>query len=139
MKKWILTFVAIAVALGGIGYAWYRIHQRQQWREAYGDALDAFKRAYDYRDAGVLLFEPRLKDFQTADDRLQRMSQIDYKTQGDAEILHLCGDEIGTYRDESRIIREALELGKAGLKNAESAMESQKSVDKEMAQCLSAR
>jgi hypothetical protein len=67
------------------------------------------------------------------------MSQIDYKTQGDAEILHLCGDELGTYRDESRIIQESLELGNAGLNNAKSTLELQKSVDKEIAQCLLAR
>jgi hypothetical protein len=125
--------------LSGLTYGVYRLHERQQWQAAYGEALDAFKRAYDYRDAGTLLFEPRLKDFQVADDRLQRLSLIDYKTQSDAEILHLCGQNLLSYRESERTASESLDLGKAGLENAESTLELQKSIDKSMAQCLIAR
>ena len=139
MKKWILFVIIAVLALVGVTYGVYRIHQRQLWQAAYAEAMDAFKRVYDYRDAGALLFEPRLKDFQTADDRLQRMSLIDYKTQADAEILHLCGQNLITYRESVRTTSEALKLGKAGLKNAESSLELQKSIDKGMAQCLIAQ
>ena len=58
MSKWIVAFIAIVV-LAGAGFGGYRIYQYRQWKVAYGSALDAFKRAYDYRDAGTLLYDPR--------------------------------------------------------------------------------
>ena len=47
MKKRILLALVAGLVVSATGYAAYRYHQKQQWNAAYGEALDAFKRAYD--------------------------------------------------------------------------------------------
>ncbi len=59
MKKWTTASVVAVVFLCAGGYAALHFCQLHEYHLAHAEALDALKRAYDYRDAGILLFEPR--------------------------------------------------------------------------------
>jgi len=137
VKKWILASLVGIIILFSAAYIGYRIYQRQQWNESYAEALDAFKRAYDYRDAGTLLFEPRWKDFEVAEDHLQRMSQIDYKTESEVSILRSCGDELQSYRGLGRTASDALANRYSHL--VESTAASQREIERNISHCLADR
>jgi hypothetical protein len=144
MKKWI--FLA-AIVLAAVGYGGYRLYEYHEWKTAYGRALDALHRAYEYKEAGVLLYEPRRKDFEVADDQLQRLSQFSVEAQSDANILHYCGEELRMYRNEGADASDALAsaedstgtLRKEFLDNSQQFLDLQRSLDKEIQHCLAAR
>lgn len=138
--KWIVPSLAAVFLLSGALYAGVRYERHAAWKQAYGDAQDAFRRAYDYKDAGALLYEPRLKDFQAADDRQRRISLVDSETQDDAESLHFCGGELATYREEGDAGLDAARIsGPLGDKIVAGYIEMEKSADSEMQKCLGAQ
>jgi hypothetical protein len=100
MKGWIVLAVG-GLVLSGAALAWYRQHRLAELREAYGSAVDAFNRAFEYRDAGVLLYEPRWKDFQTAEDSFRRMDGAAGFIHPDWPRLEDCGHLLEIYRDYS--------------------------------------
>ncbi len=112
MKRWIVASIAIAVALGGAGYGGYRLYEYQEWKSDYGKALDAYKRAYDYRDAGVLLYEPRLKDFDTAMDALERLPVLSEDAVSSKGKLRICAGDIDEYRKIDDMNLETIRLGR---------------------------
>ena len=95
MKKWILVLAACVAVLSGAAYGVWR----WQWHTAYLSALDAYRRAYDYRDASVLLYEPRLKDFETAEDELARLPSPNPEASITSEELRQCADSLKHYRE----------------------------------------
>lgn len=141
MKRWVVLSAVAIAALSGSGYAalhFYRVHE---YEAAHAVALDALKRAYDYRDSGTLIFEPRWKDFQVADDEQRRLSLVGWREQIDAETLHTCGSELSTYRAAVDDLSEALNsaedaapgLSRQALVNdADGFMETQKSIQKDI-------
>jgi hypothetical protein len=101
VKLWI-PFAVIVLAI--VGYGGYRLYQYQEWKAAYGKALDAYKRAYDYRDAGTLLYEPRRKDFDAAMDDLERQPIPGSYAGIDRNLLRYCGDDLEIYRQDMRLL-----------------------------------
>lgn len=101
MTKWALFAVAL---LAGIGYGGFRLYQYHEWKTAYGNAFDAYKRAYDYRDTGTLLYEPRFKDFDTAMDALDRQPIPGFSSRSKRDLLRYCGADLETYREDMRLL-----------------------------------
>lgn len=135
MKRWLTFTVVILVVLGAGGYAGWRYYQRQRWNAARLETLDALSRAYEYRDAGTLLFEPRWKDFEVADDNLQRLSLFSSESFDDAELVRLCGDQLRTYRSAEDTAEQAVSLRT----DPKDSIDLMKSIDKQIQGCLAKR
>ncbi len=129
MSKWIVAFIAIVV-LAGAGFGGYRIYQYRQWKVAYGSALDAFKRAYDYRDAGTLLYDPRLRDFETAKDALERLPVMTEDAVLSKENLRICANELETYRRMAQVNSDSASLG------AKPDLDTEHSAEHEAGSCI---
>jgi hypothetical protein len=111
MKKRGWAIAAIAVVLAGAGCGGYFLYQYLQWKAAYGVTIDAYSRLYDYRDAGTLLYEPRLKDFETAMDALERLPILSDSAVNEKEELRICADNLRTYRSWGETNSESVRLG----------------------------
>jgi hypothetical protein len=108
MTKWLALTVVGILIISAAGFAYY--HQKQsELREAYGNAVDAFSRVYEYRDSGVLLFEPRWKDFQTARDGFERKDGADGFVRAEWPKLTECGALLEQYRAYSEKESSAIE------------------------------
>ena len=109
MKKQTIFVVVGALLLLAAVLTGYRQHRKAELREAYGNAVDAFNRAYEYRDAGSLLYEPRWKDFQVAMDSFWREPGAASFAHPDWPNLSDCGHLLELYRNYSAIESAAIE------------------------------
>jgi hypothetical protein len=66
-----LLFFA-AVALIPASFIGYELHTKHEWQASYGETLDAYRRAYNSRDDGTLLYETRRNDLEVAINELDR-------------------------------------------------------------------
>jgi len=106
--RWFALAVIGILAITSVVFA-YR-HQRQaELREAYGNAVDAFARAYQYRDSGALLYEPRWNDFQMASDAFARKDGATAFIHADWPKLTDCGTLLEQYRGYSEKASSAIE------------------------------
>jgi hypothetical protein len=142
MTSAILLVIGVpALAIGS--FAWYRYDQRKQWIEARLRTVDALNRAYEYRDAGVLLYEPRWKDFEVAADELQRLSLNEFD-KADAQTLRICGDDLTQYRKDAARAGESIALARDSsptlarkfADNARRFLDLQREADKTFHECV---
>jgi hypothetical protein len=110
MRKWILVSIALIAVLGGVAYAFIS----WQWHSAYLTALDKYRHLYDYRDSGVLLYEERLRDFETAQDRLERLPHPLGETSDKAESLRTCANSLRDYREAIRLAESFMSKDSSG-------------------------
>jgi len=128
-----LTFSVLAIFAAG-GY-WEFLEYR--WRAAYTGTLDSFKRAYDYRDADAIFFEPRYRDFEIANDNLRRVSQFALTPQSEASMLDSCGGELRTYREASQTELDDISLhARLGKPPADNPRDLTRRINKSMTDCL---
>jgi hypothetical protein len=97
-KKAALIAVCAFLVIGGGTMVLARIHHQQEWRRAFRAALDSGDRAFDYRDAGMVIYESRLQDFETAYDALRRLDPPGERDLLNAAALGKCRDDLKLYR-----------------------------------------
>jgi hypothetical protein len=98
IKKAALIAVCAFLVIGGGTMVAARIHHQQEWRRAFRAALDSGDRAFDYRDAGMLVYESRLQNFETAYDALRRLDPPGERDLFNAAALGKCLDDLKLYR-----------------------------------------
>ena len=98
MKKAVLIAVCAFVVIGGGTMVAARIHHQQEWRRAFRAALDSGDRAFDNRDAGRLIYESRLQDFETAYDAVRTLDPPGKRDLLNATALGKCLDDLRLYR-----------------------------------------
>jgi hypothetical protein len=96
-----------AMVFGGLGYLAYSQWRHHEFSTAYIEAKEAFSRAWEYKDAGDLFFEPRWKDFETAEDKLARIGAFRTGDQFRRSGLSNCGDELKLYRAAGDVMHTA--------------------------------
>jgi hypothetical protein len=64
--------------LGAGGWAYGNRQTRIRWDARFQDSFDAYGRAAEYVDSGVLLFEPRYLDLEKSSDALRATPQPHY-------------------------------------------------------------
>ncbi len=127
MKTWVLFAV---VGLAAVTYGGYNLYEYHEWKVAYVKALDAYKRAYDYRDAGTLLYEPRRKDLDAAMDDLERQPLPVYYSDHKRAMLRICVGGVSLYRETANVNLELSRLGKIP------DMANQRSIEKDAGSCI---
>jgi endonuclease III-like uncharacterized protein len=102
MKGKLVAAVAVAAILGA--WLYWRIQRAERWDAAYKAARDAYSRAAEYKDAGILLYEPRYKDLEVSMDSLKGMDAPDSSKDLLATELDSCVQSVSFYRaDISRV------------------------------------
>ena len=100
--------IVVLAASGGWRYLNYR-----EWSAAYAVAHDSFSRAWEYKDAGTLVFEPRWKDFEVAIDKLHRVGHVGEEQEIKTASMVNCGDELHLYREVGAHADEAIRAGRS--------------------------
>jgi hypothetical protein len=105
--KWILLLV---IVMASVGYG--RLYEYREWNAAYANALIAYKRAYDYRDAGTPLYEPRRKDLDGAMEGMARQPTPSFESYHKLGMLRICAGDINLYREIQSANLESVRLGR---------------------------
>jgi hypothetical protein len=96
--KWKERFLAVAlVAAASYGAYWY--YQGATWKHGYIKASDAFKRAFNDRDAELVVYDPEWRDYKIASDELSHIKAPNRVEQARAEMLQECAARLIDYRD----------------------------------------
>lgn len=98
IKKAALIAACAFLVIGAGTMVAARIHHQQEWRRAFRAALDSGDRAFDYRDAGMRIYESRLQDFERAYDALRRLYPPGERDLFSAAALGKCLDDLKLYR-----------------------------------------
>jgi len=107
MKNWILLG---AIVLTLVGYG--RVYENREWAAAYGSALNAYRVAYNYRDAVTLLYEPRRRVLDAAIENLVHQPTPSFESDRKLSTLQICAGDIDLYRESQGTNVESVRLGK---------------------------
>jgi cell division protein FtsL len=124
MKGLFLSIFLLA-ALCGAAYVCYRVHQHREWNAAYGDAILAYREAYDLRDTESPLYVQRLSVFQTTMSALDRLPPLSDRAVLAREKLRACSEEMDLYRRWRRLNAASVSLGTAADFQAQANTEKQ--------------
>ena len=98
-----LIAVCAFLVIGGGTVVAAKIHHQQQWKQAFRAALDSGERAFDYRDKGMLTYNLRLQEFETAYDALRRLDPPGELALSNVTALGKCLDDLKLYRANQNI------------------------------------
>jgi hypothetical protein len=127
--RWILAallFIAVCCA----GYLSYRFNQYRHWEAVYGDAFDAYQRAYDSRDGDSPLYLEKQRDFGTAMDALDRLQPFNEHAVLAKEKLRACAEELELYRRWLRLNFASLRL------NSDTDFQAQRDAETAAGSCI---
>lgn len=98
-----LTAVCAFFVIGGGTIVAAKIHHQQEWKQAFRAALDSGERAFDYRNTGMLTYNSRLQEFETAYDALRKLDPPGELALSNATALGKCLDDLKLYRTNQNI------------------------------------
>lgn len=96
MKR-LLFLIPVLACVAVAAYWLYQKHEsKERWEAAYQSTRDAYKRAAEYKDSGILLFQPRFTDMEKSVDALTEMPNQPKDDR--LSSIKVCEDYLLTYR-----------------------------------------